>query len=71
MNTKIVIGIVILLLLALGLWWWQSGNLVSLQGPATQGPNDTTGTIQQDLNSLDLGDLDAEFQEIDSNINQL
>lgn len=32
---------------------------------------DTTSAINEQLESLDLGDLDAEFQQIDAELNEL
>ncbi|MDP2637197.1 MAG: hypothetical protein Q8P03_01130 [bacterium] len=70
MNKNILIGIVIIAAVVLvGVW------MFSQQGTETQqeseAPADTTGSIQADLDALDLGDLDAEFESIDQDLNDL
>ncbi len=73
-NAIIWIAIAALLVLvAAGLWWWNSQRVV---GPAAQQPlsgEDTTSAIQSDLNAVDTGanlegDLD---KELDADINSL
>ena len=64
---------IIIIVVILILWWlWQSGgdlgNLPQLPG-ASEG--DTTTRIQEDLQQIDLGDINKEFENIDANLNQL
>ena len=83
-NLVIVIVIVIVLVLAgVGLWYWQSGRLTpysttttfpseTVSAPAPQTPaEDTTAMINKALNNVDFGDLDREFQVIDTDLNSL
>ena len=70
---KKLFWIIIIIVVVLILWWlWQSGgdlrNLPQLPGVSEE---DTTTQIQQDLNQIDLGDIDQEFQSIDTDLNNL
>lgn len=74
MNKNILIVIVVIAALVLaGVWFWsrQSSAPSQTQQPTSQEPSDTTGSIQADLESLDLGDVDKEFQVIDADLNSL
>ena len=42
-----------------------------LNRPAVEQPSDTSTAIQQEVESLDLGDLDKEFQGIDADLEKL
>ena len=73
-NAIIWIAIVVLLVLvAVGLWWWNSQRAA---GPSAVQPlsgEDTTSAIQSDLNAVDTGaglegDLD---KELNADINSL
>ncbi|MDP3710602.1 MAG: hypothetical protein Q8R29_02645 [bacterium] len=46
---------------------------VKTEAPVVQqtGPLDTTSSINQDIDSLDLGDLEKEMEGIDSELNNL
>ena len=55
---KKLIVIIILILIVVG--------LVVLLQKQTQKETDTTTVINQDLEGIDIGELDAEFQDIDS-----
>lgn len=79
-SIKSIILIIIIALAALAGWWfWQSGQLEAPQQLDTGTlPNlpevseeDTTGQIQDDLEQVDLGDIDAEFEDIDVDLNNL
>lgn len=64
---------IITITVILVLWWlWQQGgglgNLPQLPGVSEE---DTTTRIQQDLEQLDLGDINQEFQSIDVDLNSL
>lgn len=73
MKKTLTIIIVLAVLAVLIIW------LVTRTSAPTIGPEgatdvlggDTTSAINEDLNSLDLGDLDAEFEQIDADLNQL
>ena len=74
MNTKnIVLLIGIAVVAVLLFWFWQQG--VIPFGQQTEEPagieGDTTQEIQQQLDEVDLGDLDAEFQDIDKDLESL
>ena len=76
----LIIGVVVVLV-GLGIWYWQSQekeivapsvNIPAL--PETISPimkEDSTSAINQELNSVDVGDLDKEFQTIDADLNSL
>lgn len=71
-KKKLVVVFVVAAAVAVSLWWWFSQAPV-LEAPTTgqQAPNDTTAAINQDLQAVDFGDLDAELQGIDQELNQL
>lgn len=81
MNKTLLIIIVIIAAIA-GFWLWNSNKSEKgLLGPtpAVEGlpqllevsKGDTTGQIQEDLDKIDLGDIDKEFESIDSELNNL
>lgn len=58
--------------MVLVLWWqWQSGDLGNLPQLPGVSEEDTTGQIQQDLEQIDLGNIDNEFESIDAELNNL
>lgn len=73
-SVIIIIGAIVVLAV-LGIWYWK------IQTPPvsekTNEPQqsvkkeDSTSAIDQELNSIDIGDLNAEFQTIDSDLNSL
>ncbi|MBI1971443.1 MAG: hypothetical protein HYS52_01170 [Candidatus Wildermuthbacteria bacterium] len=65
---KIIIIIVIIAAVALGIWWLNSRQQETPRRGVQQ-PNDTTQAITDDLQTLDLGDIDREFQSIDADLN--
>lgn len=65
MNKTLLILIVIAVVLA-AVWM-----ITREQAQAPAERSDTTGAIEQDIQNVNLGDLEKEFQEIDSQINQL
>lgn len=70
---KKTLWIIIIIIAILVLWWvWrQGGGLGNLpQLPGVSAP-DTTTKIQQDLEQVDLGDVNKEFESIDAGLNQL
>lgn len=65
--------IVIVVLIVVGYWFWQFR-----QGPGAGLPQlpqvsneDTAAQINQDLDQINLGDIDAEFKNIDVDLNNL
>ena len=79
-NISITLAVVILLIVVavvgIVVWRMQSGYIIPPTGePATASPtvtlNDSTSAINQSLENIDVGDLDKEFQEIDSDLNSL
>lgn len=77
MNKNIVIAIVIILILAvlgLGFWYWQTQRAeIAPTTPAPEEPTtgDTTGAINQELESVDVNGLDPNFKEIDAELENL
>ena len=67
--------IIIIVIVLVGGWLWKT----RVQQPSTQGlpqlpavsETDTTTQIQQDLDQIDLGDIDKEFESIDAELNSL
>lgn len=81
MKTLIAI-IIILVIVALGLYFWlQYGAYSPLQEqqvPPPQSaaseppaPSDSTQSITQDIDSIDLGDLNKDFEEVNRDIEGL
>ena len=69
MNKNILIGIVVIAVILVGVWiFLQQGTETQQE---SQAPADTTSSIQADLDALDLGDVDAEFESIDQDLNSL
>lgn len=72
----LIIGVVVILV-GLGIWYWQSQEeeIVAPSAAIPTAPatvkEDSTSAINQELNSIDVGDLDKEFQAIDSDLNSL
>ena len=73
----IAIGIAIVLV-GLGIWYWQiqkSKTAIpsSVVIPATQSTakEDSVSAVNQELNNIDIGGLDKEFQAIDTDLNSL
>lgn len=81
----VIVGLIVILIL-LGIWYWVVQKNVVLQEvtptatpsqppAAVQQPvspkEDSVSAINQELNSIDVGNLDQEFQAIDSNLNSL
>jgi cell division protein YceG involved in septum cleavage len=78
-NIIALVVIVILVLIVGGVIYWQSKREipplppVSKEVTRTKGPgkDDSTDTIFKDLESVDIGNLDQEFKEIDQDLNSL
>lgn len=79
MKKNLVIVIVVIIVLALVvIWRWQTGRILAPAPVVTEEATleelleeDTTSAAIEVLDSLDLGDLDAEFEAIDAELNQL
>ena len=71
------IAVAVAILLVLGIWWQMNragGPSLTPSGsgqPSSAVGSDDTSAISQDLNSVDLGSVDAEFQNIDRDLNSL
>ena len=71
-KTTYAIIAVILLVLVAGLVWW--GGMHKVQAPTPQGttqPADTTGAIQKSLSDVNIGDVEANFKDVDQTIKSL
>ncbi|OHB17867.1 MAG: hypothetical protein A2913_01150 [Parcubacteria group bacterium RIFCSPLOWO2_01_FULL_40_65] len=70
---KIFWIILIVALAIVGYWFWQTQQSPDAELPQLPqvSNEDTTVQIQQDLNEINLGDIDAEFQSIDADLNNL
>lgn len=70
MNKKGVLIVVAVIVIALLLWWG-----LSQRQDATTGENTEAGLETEDvtneIDSLDTGDIDKEFMEVDKDINSL
>ena len=76
-NKSIIIIIIILILALVIIWRWQA-NRTSIPVPTADEAaleellqEDTTSAAQEALDSLDIGDLDAEFRAIDAELDNL
>jgi hypothetical protein len=76
MNKKTFILIVVIVVAAIIIVWWYT-QTPTTQAP-TEGPSgviappaDTTSEISKELESVDVGDVDKEFQQIDGELNTL
>ena len=61
--------IVVLVLVALGAWWYRGNRMVV--APAGIGSVDTIADVDKTLDGLDTADLDKEFKEIDAATSEL
>ncbi len=65
MKKNLILLLVVAALIALGVWYWSSTEQVS---PL---PEDSTAAISQDLDGVDLGDLEGEFQDVEAALGTL
>jgi len=63
-----IIAIILVAIMAGFIWW--SGRRAE-QIPETIAPADTTDAIQAELDGIDIGELDAEFADVDEVIKGL
>ncbi len=83
MNKNIIIiAIIVLILAAIGIGFWfflkqavspgEMPPVIFIPAREKSGINgDTASAINQELNSADIGDLDAEFKDIDAELKNL
>ena len=73
-NIYIIIGVIVVILI-IGFFWMKQSEVPTVQAPGSESgaasTADTTGAIDEDLSSIDLGNPDADFGEIDKDINAL
>ena len=73
-NTNIFIALVVIVLLLLGVVYF-TNNQRSAPGPASPSPqtsqSDDTASISSDLDQIDPGNVDAEFKDIDRDLDAL
>lgn len=80
----IVIGVIIVILTGLGIWYWQSQknevvapavNIPAASVTDQLSPNiiegDSTSVINQELDNIGINDLNKEFQSIDADLGVL
>lgn len=62
-------------LVAVGAWMWWARQAAAPGVPETAGPalnaDDTTAAIEQELNATDLGNLEAELQSTEADLQSL
>lgn len=62
--------IILVIVIALGMigiiWWYQAR--VPVGGPTVFVTNTQSETVEAQIEAIDIGDLDVEFQEIDAGI---
>jgi len=66
-----LILVLIVLVILVGVWYWWSRKTVPPQPTPPSTKEDSTLTINQELEGIDIGNLDKEFQEIDQDLNSL
>jgi len=76
MNTKILIALVVIVLALLGVIYFSAEKAgyqsVNDVGGNDQTPaEDSTAAINSEIENIDLGDVDAEFKQIDQDLNSL
>jgi hypothetical protein len=82
-SIVLIIGVAVILV-GLGIWYWQSQEeeIIAPSAVVSTAPaapaiapvtvkEDSTSVINQELNSVDVSDLDKEFQAIDTDLNSL
>jgi hypothetical protein len=73
-NIYIAIGVIVVILVA-GFFWMKQSEAPTAQAPGLESnvasTADTTEAIDADISSIDLGSPDADFGDIDKDINSL
>ena len=70
----VIILIIAIVLIGFGVWVWQSQKGIQPAAPKAGAPvvkEDSTASINDALNRVDINNLDKEFQEIDADLNSL
>lgn len=70
-KALIVVLLVVVVLVVVYLLLSQRGYVPAVPEVGAPAADDTTAVINQGLEGVDLGDLDAEFQAIDQELNNL
>ena len=74
-KTWLWVVAVVIVLAAFGVWFWQSNQAVAPATSETAGPalsaDDTTTSIDKELNATDFGDLEVELQSTEADLNSL
>ncbi len=65
--------IIVLVLIVIGVWIWQFGGMPVDEGTEAlpEVGDDTTSDIDEQLEGIDLGDLESEFEDIDAGLEEL
>ncbi len=67
MNKQtLLLAVVVIILVVLGVWYFSSA-----PQPVPVTPADNSTAILNDVNSVDLGDLNSDFQGVNADINGL
>lgn len=66
----LIVGLVIVLLVIAGIYLLQSRQKVSQSSKASPSPV-VTDSMERDLNSVDVGDLESEFNAVDQDLQNL
>ncbi len=71
MNKTLLI-VLVLAVVVVGIWMLSSSSQAPQQQASVQQPaNDTVAAINSDLNSINVNDLDQDFQSVNSDLNTL
>ena len=68
---KTLLILVVMVLVALGVWWYVSKPASPAESPAEVSSVETTEDVDKTLNSLDSADLEKEFKDVDTAANSL
>ena len=68
-KTYLIIALVLVAIVA-GFIWWSGRETVNISDTVVA-PADTTDAIQAELDAIDIGNLDAEFTDVDEAIKGL
>lgn len=75
-KNKFIVIVIVIVIIAVFAWWYFSNNQNSSMEESvdigvTEESQFTPEAINQDLDSVDAGDLDQEFKDIDADLNNL
>lgn len=73
MKSKTGVIIAIIIIAALGYWYWSVKGTPSVTAPTTtiDEAADTTADINADVQNINVGDLNGDFEQMDKDINTL